>query len=122
MNFAEVYSQAGVIWDLGYAQISRPLSLISLITLAGVWRETIQSVFNISIWLFMALCIVAVVCVVLVLGFWYYLTGAYKKAIDVNNQNNVQFQKQRSDISRLQEDVGSIRESIEHIEKELGRW
>lgn len=94
MTLTGIYAALGQIYDLGASQLSRVLSIISLVTMIGVWKTTIEY-FGFTVTECLILAIVGIPIIIFMVGLLYYRKGGLRKTNDMINDNNEQWQEHR---------------------------
>ena len=129
---AELYAHAQMIYDMGAQQTARLLAGLQILIFVGVWKTTFEY-FGVPVILALPAGAVVYFGGNFVIGIYYYLSGMYRKVIDVSNQNNEQWQgflkefrkmldgfvEMKSSNEQMIEDIRVLKETQQKILEEL---
>jgi hypothetical protein len=96
----EIYVRVTMYFDLGMAQFQRVLGLLALVTLAGVYRSTLEY-YQVPLVTFIIVTITLVVLAAIVMGFMYIRLGMYGRTNAISSGLNPEWTDVRDNVREI---------------------
>lgn len=110
----DAYVKITLYFDLGMSQFQRVLGLLALVTLAGVYRSTLDY-YQIPLFGFIIFTITCVVIGAIIIGIFYIRFGMYGKSTGMQSGLNPEWIETRDNIKEIRRILDGDRSSKEKV-------
>lgn len=110
----DAYVKITLYFDLGMSQFQRVLGLLALVTLAGVYRSTLEY-YQIPLVGFIILTITCVVIGAIIIGVFYIRFGMYGKSTGMQSGLNPEWIETRDNVKEIRRILDGDRSSKEKV-------